>query len=454
MKPGKKTRTRIGIIVPGLFAIQIASAQPDPDSLRASDWTSHFQLTVIGQKHSGFSSPYKGENSLADSVEPAAVSLTSTLFLGRRLWKGAAIYVDPEVAGGKGLSFATGVAGALNGETYRVGATEPQVFIARAYLQQHIPLRNTEYEYAPDDLNQLAGRIPTDRVTISIGKFAISDFFDYNTYGKDPRTQFFNWSIWANGAWDYPADTRGYTYGIVAELIKPSWSLRFSSVAVPRIANYHLLEYKLPQAHSETLEVEHKISINKRGGDLRLIISNTRSRAPSYKDGINALATNDNFLLDVISGDAENNSYGGKKFGLGLNIEQELTQEIGFFSRIGWNDGKYASWAFTEIDQTFTAGLSVKGNWWKRGEDIFGIAIANNGISSDHKNFLKQGGYGFIIGDGKLNYGHETIIEGYYNAKLLKFLWLGFDYQFVNNPGYNKDRGPVHVFGLRGHVFL
>jgi len=454
MKVNKNLKGRITIIPLAFFSFQIVSAQGDQDSVKTSNWTSHFQATIIGQKHSGFQSPYKGENSLADSVEPTAVSLTSTLFLGRKLWKGAAIYVDPEVAGGKGLSFATGVAGALNGETYRVGATEPQVFIARAYLQQHIPLRNTKYEYIPDDLNQLASRIPTDRITISIGKFAISDFFDYNSYSKDPRTQFFNWSIWANGAWDYPADTRGYTYGVVAELIKPSWAIRFSSVAVPRIANYHLLEYKFPKAHSETVEFEHKISINERSGNVQLIFSNTHSKAPSYKDGINALATNDKFLLDVIAGDAENNSYGGKKFGLGLSLEQELTNDIGFFSRVGWNDGKYASWAFTEIDQTFTAGLSVKGSWWKRSEDVFGIAVANNGISSGHRNFLKDGGYGFIIGDGKLNYGHETIIESYYNAKLLKFLWLSFDYQFVNNPAYNKERGPVHVFGLRGHVFI
>jgi high affinity Mn2+ porin len=452
MKIKKNLRGRTTIIALLFFSAQIVFAQTE--SITTTNWTGHFQATIIGQKHSGFRSPYKGENSLADSVEPTAVSLTSTLFLGRRLWKGAAIYVDPEVAGGKGLSFATGVAGALNGETYRVGATEPQVFIARAYLQQHIPLRNTKYEYVPDDVNQLADRIPTDRITISAGKFAISDFFDYNNYSKDPRTQFFNWSIWANGAWDYPADTRGYTYGIVAELIKPSWAIRFSSVAVPRIANYHLLEYKIPKAHSETLEFEHKISINKRNGNLQLIFSNTRSKAPSYKDGINAVATNDNFLLDVIAGDAENDSYGGKKLGLGLNIEQELTNDIGFFSRIGWNDGKYASWAFTEIDQTFTAGLSVKGNWWKRVDDILGIAIANNGISDGHRNFLKDGGYGFIIGDGKLNYGHETIIETYYNAKILKFLWFSFDYQFVKNPAYNKDRGPVHVFGLRAHIFI
>ena len=444
----------MAIVALAFFTIQTVSAQSNPDSFRTNKWTSHFQATIISQKHSGFRSLYKGENSLADSVEPAAVSLTSTLFLGRKLWKGAAVYVDPEVAGGKGLSFATGVAGALNGETYRVGATEPQVFIARAYLQQHIPLRNTDYENVPDDLNQLADRIPADRITISIGKFAISDFFDYNNYSKDPRTQFFNWSIWANGAWDYPADTRGYTYGVVAELIKPRWAIRFSSVAVPRIANYHLLEYKVPNAHSETVEFEHNIAINKRNGSVRLIFSNTRSKAPSYDEGINALATNDNFLLDVITGDAENTSYGGKKFGLGLNIEQELTNEIGVFSRIGWNDGKHVSWAFTEIDQTFTAGLSVKGHRWNRSEDIFGIALANNGISNGHRNFLSQGGYGFIIGDGKLNYGHETIIESYYNAKIFKFLWFSFDYQLVNNPAYNKDRGPVHVFGLRAHVVI
>jgi len=454
MKRKDNLRGRMAIVALAFFTIQTVSAQSNSDSFTTNKWTSHFQTTIIGQKHSGFQSLYKGENSLADSVEPAAVSLTSTLFLGRRLWKGAAVYVDPEVAGGKGLSFATGVAGALNGETYRVGATEPQVFIARAYLQQHIPLRNTDYEYVPDDLNQLAERRPTDRITISIGKFAISDFFDYNNYSKDPRTQFFNWSIWANGAWDYPADTRGYTYGIVAELIKPRWAIRFSSVAVPRIANYHLLEYKVPNAHSETVEFEHNIAINKRNGSVRLIFSNTRSKAPSYDEGINALATNDNFLLDVITGDAENTSYGGKKFGLGLNIEQELTNEIGVFSRIGWNDGKYVSWAFTEIDQTFTAGLSVKGHRWNRSEDIFGIALANNGISNGHRNFLSQGGYGFIIGDGKLNYGHETIIESYYNAKIFKFLWFSFDYQLVNNPAYNKDRGPVHVFGLRAHVFI
>ena len=415
-------------------------------------WTNHFQTTVIVQKHSGFKTLYSGTNSLADSVEPAATSLTATLFIGRKLWKGAAFYFNPEVSGGKGLSFATGVAGALNGETYRVGAVEPQVFIARAYLQQHIPIGNTEYEEMEDGVNQVKGKIPTNRITISAGKFAIADFYDDNTYSKDPRSQFFNWSLWANGAWDYPANTRGYTEGLVVELIKPKWAIRLSSVAVPRIANFHLLEYKLTKAHSETFEFEHKFSIRKRPGDIRLIASNTYSQAPSYADGLKAISNNNFFILDVIKGDEEHKKYGGKKFGLGVNVQQEITNELGLFSRLGYNDGKYATWAFTEIDNTVNAGLSIKGLKWKRPDDVFAIAAVSNGISKDHRTFLKAGGYGFIIGDGALNYGNENIIETFYNAKLSKFLWLTVDYQFVKNPGYNKDRGPLHVFGLRGHI--
>lgn len=420
--------------------------------VNSKNWTNHFQLTVIGQKHSGFASKYSGRNSLADTVEPTATSLTSTLFLGRRLWKGAALYFNPEVSGGKGLSFATGVAGALNGETYRVGATEPHAFIARAFLQQYFPLGDTSHENIEDDANQIAGKVPASRIMITAGKFAISDFFDDNVYSKNPRSQFFNWSMWANGAWDYPADTRGYTEGIVVELIKPTWAIRASSVAVPRIANAPLLEYKISKAHSETLELEHQLSFNKRKGNIRLIFSNTYSKAPSYAAGMRALVTDNTYLLKVISGNKENNEYTGKKFFAGLNIDQELTSNMGLFARTGWNDGKYVTWAFTEIDRTVNAGLSVKGTKWGRPGDVWAAGGVINGISAGHRDFLKAGGVGFIIGDGTLNYGSERIAETYYNARLSDFFWLTFDYQFVTNPGYNKDRGPVNVFAIRGHV--
>ncbi len=431
---------------------QLVYGQMYPDSAQSNKWTNHFQLTVISQSHFGFKSLYSGDNSLSNEAQYGATSITSTLFLGRRLWKGAAFYFNPEISGGEGLSSSLGVAGALNGETYRVGNAAPQVSFARAYLQQQIPLGQTNYENIEDDVNQIKGMVPADRITISAGKFAVSDFFDDNKFSHDPRTQFLNWSLMSNGAWDYPANTKGYTFGIVTELVKRKWAIKLSSVAVPTIANAPKMEYVLPGAHSETVEVERKILLNKRPGKLRFIISNTHSRAPSYQEGLKAIADNDTLLLNVISGDAENKTYGGKKFGLGFSGEQELTHDLGIFMRAGWNDGKDVSWAFTEIDQTLSAGLSLKGAKWKRADDVFGFAGVVSGISSGHREFLKSGGYGFIIGDGNLNYGHEAIMEVYYNAHLFKSFWFTADYQFVNNPGYNKDRGPVNAVAFRGHV--
>lgn len=282
----------------------------------------------------------------------------------------------------------------------------------------------------------------------------MGDFFDNNKYSHDPRSQFLNWSLMGNGAWDYPANTRGYTSGLVVELIKPTWAVRISSVAVPCIANAYKMEYKISKAHSKTLELERKSNINKRKGVVRFLVSNTLSKAPSYADGLKAISNNNAFLLNVIAGKQEGINYDGKKFGAGYSFEQELTDEIAVFSRAGWNDGKYATWAFTKIDQSFSLGLSVKGNKRKRPDDVCVLATLINGISTDHKDFLKAGGDGFIIGDGRLNYGHERVIETYYNAHLSKYFWVTVDYQFVKNPAYNKDRGPVHVFGMRGYIQL
>lgn len=435
-----------------IFTIPPVSAQTYNDSLSKIKSTSHFQLTVISQDHLAFRSLYSGKNSLPAQAEWGATSITSTLFFGRTLWKNGAFYFDPEISGGNGLGASLGVAGALNGETYRVGNATPSVFIARAFFQQLIPLSKDSFENVEDDVNQLKGKVATERITISAGKFAISDFFDDNQYSHDPRTQFLNWSLMSNGAWDYPANTRGYTFGIVTEFITPVWKIRLSSVAVPSIANSPKMEYDFTKAHSETIEIERKISLNKKPGTLRLLFSEMYSRAPSYQSGITAIETNNTHLLNVFSGDAKGKFFGGKKYTIGFSGDQQLNNWLGVFLRAGWNDGKDATWAFTEIDQTVSAGLSIKGILWKCPDDVFGIASVINGISPDHKEFLKAGGYGFIIGDGNLNYGHEGILEAYYNTHLTKFFTLGLDYQFVNNPGYNKDRGPVNAFAIRGHV--
>ncbi|HSZ85837.1 MAG TPA: carbohydrate porin, partial [Puia sp.] len=220
-------KTRIKILFLFIFFLQnfyIVFAQENNTLFKDSSWSVHFQLTVISQAHSGFKAKYSGTNSLADTPEFGATSITTTLFLGKKLWKGAAFYFNPELSGGRGLSYAVGVAGALNGETYRIGNPAPVVSVARAYLQQNIALNNSYYENVDDAANQVGGKIPSSRITISAGKFSMSDFYDKNSYSHDPRTQFLNWSLMSDGAWDYPANTKGYTYGLVAELIKPTWA--------------------------------------------------------------------------------------------------------------------------------------------------------------------------------------------------------------------------------------
>jgi high affinity Mn2+ porin len=421
------------------------------DSTVGNTWSSHFQLTIINQVHSGFKAKYSGRNSLADTVEPSATSVTTTLFLGRRLWKHAAFFFNPELSGGAGLSYAVGVAGALNGETYRIGDPSPSVSVARVYLQQVIPLGGSGTSDVADGPNLIEGKLPARRLTITAGKFSMSDFYDGNSFSKDPRSQFLNWALMSNGAWDYPANIKGYTEGLQLEWAEPGWSMRVSSVAEPKIANHSAMEYVFGKANSETAEIERDYSIGKQPGVVRLLLSYTESRAPSYKSGLAAIADQDTTLLKIISGNALSPVYGGHKGAICFNAEQGITDNIGAFLRAGWNDGQFATWAFTEIDQTLSGGFSFKGERWGRTGDVAGVAGVVNGISAVHQAFLKAGGYGFIIGDGYLNYGYEEILETYYKAALFTNVYISGDYQFVNHPAYNKDRGPVHVFAIRAH---
>lgn len=414
-------------------------------------WSYHFQFTSILQGHSNFNSPYSGTNSLMDTNE-TALSLTSTLYLGRKLWKGAAIFVNPEIAGGKGMSYALGLAGAANGETFRIGSPAPAFYIARVFFQQHFAL-NSNKEYQEGDLNQLGDHIPSSRISISAGKFSIADFFDDNSYSHDPRSEFMNWSLMSNGAWDYPANTRGYTWGAVIEFVKPSYAVRVSDVLVPLNANGPNLDQDLSKTHGITIEFEKKLKIKNHIGSIKLLAFHNVSRAPSYNLAVSNMANGDSSLNEIIAGKKTGTNFDGLKYGFGLNFCQELTNNIGIFARLGWNDGQTATWAFTEIDQSASAGVSIKAAKIKRPEDVFGIAFVANGISPQHISYLNAGAYGFIIGDGKLpHYGYEQILETFYKIRLAKTLWATLDYQYIANPAYNKDRGPVHVFAVRGHV--
>jgi high affinity Mn2+ porin len=427
-----------------------AAAQTNDALLKDSGWFAHFQFTGIVQAYPGISSPYSGQNSLQPNGQHA-FSVTSTAYLGHALWKGASIYWNPELAGGRGVSSTLGIAGFPNGETFRIGNPEPTVYTGRLFFRQHISLDKEHYETLDEDIaNQMRERVSTSRITLTMGKFSLGDFFDGSNVSHDPRMDFMNWAFMNNGAYDYAANTRGYTFGFVAELVKPSWTLRVGTALEPRYANGPDLDEKYFKTNSENIEFEKRWATSKgRKGVLRLLGYYNINHAPKYRDVINDKLNGTDTTLDVIFG----KQYGGKKPGLGINGEQELTASISAFLRLGWNNGKTASWAFAEIDNTVSGGIRIYGNSWHRKADNIGVALLSNGISKDHRDFLAVGGYGFMIGDGQLpNYGREDIAEAFYECKLFANIWGTLDYQFVNHPAYNKDRGPVSLFAARVHV--
>jgi high affinity Mn2+ porin len=438
------------ICFPGWLILFFLSglAQENHALLKDSGWSFHFQLTGILQGHPSFNASYSGQNSLQPKSENA-FSVTSTLDFGRKLWRGASIYFDPEMAGGKGISSTLGIAGFTNGETFRIGDPQPTVYVGRIFFRQYINLGKAEDEEIDEDANQVKERVSSSRLSINFGKFGLADFFDNNSVSHDPRSDFMNWALMNNGAYDYAANTRGYTYGLVIEYIKPGWTIRFGTALEPVHSNGDTLDFNYFKTNSENLEWEKKFSLMAHPGIVRLLAYYNTSKAPNYDQVVAEKMNGTDTSMDVVYG----KHYGGKKWGMGLNLEQELNPSINGFMRLGWNDGKTATWAFAEIDNEASLGIRIKGRGWKREEDNIGLAFLSNGISSGHRNFLNAGGYGFMIGDGKLpHYTRENIVEVFYQILLFKNLWGTLDYQFVGHPAYNRDRGPVNVFAARVHL--
>jgi high affinity Mn2+ porin len=405
----------------------------------------HFQQTIVTQYHPDFSAKYTGPNSMLTS-EDQQTSLTSTFFAGLRLAKNTFVYFNPEIAGGSGLSKALGAAGFPNGETFRVGNPKPQVYVARIYISHYISLGN-EKTGVEDDFNQLAGYFPKKYIHLVAGRFAISDFFDNNSYSHDPRTQFFNWSLMSNGAYDYAANTRGYTWGGVAELGLDKWVFRIGAGMVPTSANASTMDGNIKEAHALQAEADYNWGTTKKG-TVRLLVYQNAAHMGNYQDAVST-AKQDGTNPDITT----TRSYGRTKSGIGINIEQRLTNDLGMFARASWNDGINETWMFTEIDQSASIGLLGNASFIKRPKDIWGIATVVNGISKNHQQYLAAGGTGFMIGDGALNYAPETILELFYNSSIYEdHFFITPDYQFVLNPAYNKDRGPIHVLGIRVHV--
>jgi high affinity Mn2+ porin len=371
--------------------------------------------------------------------------VTSTLFLGMKLWNGGELYFDPELAGGSGLSGSVGVAGALNGETYRIGSPAPGLAVARLYLQENIALSDDQV-LMPDVQNQIGEMQPAKRITITAGRYALTDQFDANAYSHDPRSQFMNWALMSAGAWDYPADTKGYTFGVTVEYITPDYSLRAATAMVARSANDLAFDKNFGDAHSETVELELPHHVIGDRGTLRLLAFHTMAHMGNYLQAIN-----DGKATGTTPDITTTRSYGRSKYGFDINAEEELSGRLGTFARLSFNDGANETWMFTEIDRSIAAGFSYDGIA-RIGTDALRAAIVVNGISDEHKNYLAAGGNGFILGDGKLNYAMELIGELQYSYHVNSFLTLSADLQYVANPGYNVDRGPVAVTAIRGHV--
>ncbi len=413
------------------------------DTIHEECFSFHGQTTIIYQYKPGFSAPYSGQNSLLTRKEKAN-SLTSTLFAGARLWKGAGFFINPEMAGGAGLSKVLGLGDAPNGETFRVGSTEPKIYLARLFFTQRFALNDTKV-YQESDQNQLAGFVPEKYIGFTVGKVCLADYFDQNTYSHDPRSQFMNWGLMSNGAWDYPANTRGYIPAGILEYVTPVNELRVAFSLLPQEANGLPVSWSMGKSNSVMGEYARHFTFSGRPGVIRFLAFINSGKMGNYNAAV-ALNPTAPVIEDV-------QQFGNTKYGFGLNAEQQLTDNMGAFFRAGWNDGHTQTWAFTEIDQSLSLGLSANGNMWSRAHDEAGIAEVASGLSNPHKNYLKAGGYGFMLGDGTLNYAIESATEVFYKAELNKNLYLTADYQLILNPGYNQDRsGPVNVFSLRLHT--
>jgi hypothetical protein len=409
------------------------------------------QANIIFQGRLPFHSLYQGTNSFHNSAE-YKTSLLGTLYTALRptpsIRYNTDLILDLESAGGRGLSQALGLAGFTNLDVVRNPNLGPTPYLARYGFHQVIGLTQETTPQEPGFFG-LASSVPVRRIEFRAGKLTLPDFFDINGPGSDSHLQFMNWTVDNNGAWDYAADTRGYTVGGMAEYDDRAWSLRYGLFAMPVVANGIDMDWAFSRAHGQNGEFELRHSfIAQRKGITRLLFFANRAHMGTYREAVNAfLAGTDKTPTITL-----HEHYGALKYGFGYNTEQELTENLRVFGRFGWNEGQHESFAYTEVDQTVEAGGDYAGARWHRPADKIGLAVVSNAIKADHQNYLKLGGLGFLLGDGNLNYGRENIVESYYNWHAWRGLFYAVDLQHIDNPGYNRDRGPAWVGSVRAHV--
>ena len=409
------------------------------------------QANVIFQGRLPFHSLYEGPNSFRNSAE-YKTSMIGTLYTAVRpthsVRYSTDLILDIESAGGRGLSEALGLAGFTNLDVVRNPNLGSAPYLARYEIHQVIGLAAKTTEQTPGPF-ALASRVPERRLEVRIGKMTLPDFFDVNSIGSDSHLQFMNWTVDNNGAWDYAADTRGYTVGGMAEYDDRAWSVRYGIFAMPVVANGIDMDWAFSRAHGQNGEFELRRSlVPGRIGVMRVMFYANRAHMGDYREAVRAYLAG----VDPTPTITLHEHFGALKYGVGYNAEQELTAQLRVFGRFGWNEGQHESFAYTEVDQTVEGGGDYAGARWGRPADKLGVAFVSNAIKRDHQDYLHYGGLGFLLGDGNLNYGRENIVESYYNWHAWRGLFYAVDVQHISNPGYNRDRGPAWVGSVRGHV--
>jgi len=400
------------------------------------------QDNIIFQYHPSFDAKYSGPNSLHSHAENAT-SHVSTLYLGYELTHTTEVFFDLEEASGGGISDALGLAGEANLDVVRNPLLSKWPYMARVMLRQIIPLGQVMQESERGSFG-LATQVPVRRLEFRGGKFGTADFFDTNAIGTDSHFQFLNWTVDNDGAYDYAAETRGYTFGLMAEYHDRGWAFRFAELLMPTVANGPDLEWNLRKARAENFEFElHP----QKHTALRLLAYVNHANMGVYRDAVrDALA--ESATPDITAHPFRTTV----KYGFGVNLEHDFGHRLRAFCRWGWNEGQHESYAYTEVDQTIAGGADLAGAPWRRTNDKAGVAFVTNGIAADHQEYLRLGGRGFLLGDGRLTYARENLMETYYNAHIWRGVFAGPDLQYVRNPGYNRDRGPVVVPGFRVHL--
>ena len=421
------------------FGDDRAKERTGPTAPKSDDWSVHAQSTYVYQYAFPFRAPYAGPNSLAPAQ--GRETWDATFYVGWRVWQGAELWINPEIDQGFGLSGTLGVAGFTSGEAYKLGSTYPYTRLPRTFLRQTINLGG-ESEKVEAGINQLAGTQTANRLVVTVGKFAITDIFDTNKYAHDARTDFLNWALIDTATFDYASDAWGYTYGAAVEWYRGPWTVRGGFFDLPITPNNTQLDPSFAQ-NQWVGEVERRYKLWDQPGKLAVTGYLTHGRMGTFADATRiALATGQPADIAAVR-HFQNQS------GISVNLEQQLSPEVGVFARAGLAGGKKEPFAFTDVDSTLAAGLVVSGKLWGRPDDTIGLGGVINGITSQHEAFFNAGGLGILVGDGKLpNPGSEKILELYYSFPI-STARMTLDYQFIDNPGYNQDRGPVSVIATR-----